>query len=142
VKKYGCDNIKVDFKLVVCEYVECIIPGQVKSLLSDPMNTVINYSCVIPPNYSSHQVSNHYATLRSPKYVSFVICCVVSTSLSLIGRKALFSLKLRLSYPHEAEWTPFQDHHFSEYLVAPGIEPGTSARNSDHSITEAVTELL
>jgi hypothetical protein len=33
----------------------------------------------------------------------------------------------------EAEWTPFQSHYFSEDLVAPGIEPGTSgyvARNS------------
>ena len=37
--------------------------------------------------------------------------------------------------PHEAEWTPFQTHYYSEKLVAPGIEPGTSvsvARNSDH----------
>jgi hypothetical protein len=25
---------------------------------------------------------------------------------------------------HEAEWTPFQTHYFSENLVAPGIEPG------------------
>jgi hypothetical protein len=25
----------------------------------------------------------------------------------------------------EAERTPFQPHYFSEYLVAPGIEPGT-----------------
>jgi hypothetical protein len=36
-----------------------------------------------------------------------------------------------VSYPHEAEWTPFQTHYFSE-TVAPGIEPGTSgcvARN-------------
>jgi hypothetical protein len=28
-------------------------------------------------------------------------------------------------YPHEAEWTPFQTHYFSENLIAPGIEPGT-----------------
>ena len=36
--------------------------------------------------------------------------------------------------PHEAEWTPFQTHFYSENLVAPGIEPGTSvsvARNSE-----------
>jgi hypothetical protein len=26
--------------------------------------------------------------------------------------------------PHEAEWTPFQTHYFSENLVSPGIEPG------------------
>jgi hypothetical protein len=36
---------------------------------------------------------------------------------------------------HEAELTPFQTQCYSENLVAPGIEPGTSAivaRNSDH----------
>jgi hypothetical protein len=32
-------------------------------------------------------------------------------------------LKL-LSCTHEAEWTPFQTHYFSENLVAPGIESG------------------
>jgi hypothetical protein len=32
-----------------------------------------------------------------------------------------------------AEWTPFQTH-YSENLVAPGIEP----RNSDHYTAEAV----
>jgi hypothetical protein len=40
-----------------------------------------------------------------------------------------------------AEWTPFQTHCYSENLVAPGIEPGTSglaARNSDYYTTEAV----
>jgi hypothetical protein len=39
------------------------------------------------------------------------------------------------TYPHEDEWTRFQTHYFSENLVAPGIEPGTSgsvARNFDH----------
>jgi hypothetical protein len=48
---------------------------------------------------------------------------------------------LLLDYPHEAESTSFQIHYFSEKLVAPGIEPGTSgsvARNSDHYTTEAV----
>jgi hypothetical protein len=48
---------------------------------------------------------------------------------------ATFSFKQLLSYPDEAEWTPFQTHYFSENLVALGIEPGTSgsvARNSDH----------
>jgi hypothetical protein len=36
---------------------------------------------------------------------------------------------------HEAEWTPYQTHCYSENLVVPGNEPGTSgfaARNSDH----------
>ena len=35
----------------------------------------------------------------------------------------------------EAGWAPFQTHYYSENLVAPGIEPETSAsvaRNSDH----------
>jgi hypothetical protein len=44
-------------------------------------------------------------------------------------------MKEFLSYPHEADWTPFQAHYFSENLVVPGIETGTSgsvARNSDH----------
>jgi hypothetical protein len=39
------------------------------------------------------------------------------------------------SYTHEAEWTSFQTHCFSENVVAPGIVPGTSgsvAKNSDH----------
>jgi hypothetical protein len=31
-----------------------------------------------------------------------------------------------LSYTHEAEWTPYQTHYFSENLVALGIEPGIS----------------
>jgi hypothetical protein len=48
---------------------------------------------------------------------------------------ATFPFKELLNYPHEAEWNPFQTHYFSEKLVAPRIEPGTSgsvARNSDH----------
>jgi hypothetical protein len=48
---------------------------------------------------------------------------------------ATFSFKQLLNYPQEADWTPFQTHYFSENLVAPAIEPGTSgsvARNSDH----------
>jgi hypothetical protein len=36
------------------------------------------------------------------------------------------SFKSLLSYPHEAEWTPFQIQYISENLVAPGIEPGAS----------------
>jgi hypothetical protein len=48
---------------------------------------------------------------------------------------ATFPFKQLLSYPHEAEGTPFQTHYFSENFVAPAIEPGTSGsidRNSDH----------
>jgi hypothetical protein len=54
---------------------------------------------------------------------------------------ATVSSKWLLGCPHEAEWTPFQTHYFSENLVALGVEPGTSgsvARNSDHWITETV----
>jgi hypothetical protein len=57
---------------------------------------------------------------------------------------ATFPFKQLLNYLHEAEWTSFQTHYFSENLVAPGIEPGTSgsvARNSDHETREAVWTL-
>jgi hypothetical protein len=36
----------------------------------------------------------------------------------------LFLTSKLLSRTHEAEWTPFQTHYFSENLVAAGIEPG------------------
>jgi hypothetical protein len=36
-----------------------------------------------------------------------------------------FSSKQLLSCTHEAEWTPFQTHYFSENLVVPGLESGT-----------------
>jgi hypothetical protein len=39
-------------------------------------------------------------------------------------RAATFSSQYLLNYTHEAEWTPFQTHYFSENQVAPGIEPG------------------
>jgi hypothetical protein len=41
------------------------------------------------------------------------------------------------------EWTPFQNHCYSEILVVPGIEAGTSgsvARNSDLYATENTEE--
>jgi hypothetical protein len=44
-------------------------------------------------------------------------------------------MKYLFNYPHEAEWTPFNIHYFSENPVASGIERGKSgsvARNSDH----------
>jgi hypothetical protein len=59
-----------------------------------------------------------------------------------LDRSRYFSFKQLLSYPHEAEWTPYQIHYFSENLVELGIEPGTSgivARNSDHETTELVS---
>jgi hypothetical protein len=36
----------------------------------------------------------------------------------------MFSFKQLLSCTHEAEWSPFQTHYFTENLVALGIEPG------------------
>jgi hypothetical protein len=36
---------------------------------------------------------------------------------------ATFSFKQLLNCTHEAEWTTFQTHYFSENLVAPEIEP-------------------
>jgi hypothetical protein len=35
---------------------------------------------------------------------------------------AIISSKKLLNCFHEAEWTPFQTHYYSENLVAPGIE--------------------
>jgi hypothetical protein len=59
---------------------------------------------------------------------------MVVFSIFFIGA-APFSLKQLLSCTHEVEWTPFQTHYFTENLVVPIIEPGTSgsvAMNSDH----------
>jgi hypothetical protein len=36
---------------------------------------------------------------------------------------ATIASKWLLNCTHEAEWTPFQIHYFSENLVAPGMEP-------------------
>jgi hypothetical protein len=56
-------------------------------------------------------------------------------NLRFLDRSCYFSFKQLLIYPHEAERNPFQTHCYSEYLVAPGNEPGNSesvARNCDH----------
>jgi hypothetical protein len=58
-----------------------------------------------------------------------------AVNFGFLDRSRYFSIQVTPHYPHEAEWTPFQTHHYSENLVARGIEPGTSgsvARNSDH----------
>jgi hypothetical protein len=50
------------------------------------------------------------------------------------GRILRFLDHSRYVFFQVAVWTPFQTHYFSENLVAPRIEPGTSgsvARNSD-----------
>jgi hypothetical protein len=51
---------------------------------------------------------------------------------------------LLLKYPHKAKWTLFQTRYFSENLIAPEIETGTSGTvdgNSDHYTTLAVSPL-
>jgi hypothetical protein len=58
-----------------------------------------------------------------------------AVNLGFLDRSRYFSIQVALSCPHEAEWTPFQTHYFSENLVAPGIKPETSGSvdsNSDH----------
>jgi hypothetical protein len=40
-------------------------------------------------------------------------------------RAIILSFKQLLNFTHEAEWTSFQTHYFSENLVAPGMEPGS-----------------
>jgi hypothetical protein len=58
-----------------------------------------------------------------------------AVNFGFLDRSRYFTFMWLLNYPHEAEWTAFQTHYFSENLVAPGIEPGTPecvARNSNH----------
>jgi hypothetical protein len=55
--------------------------------------------------------------------------------LAFLGRSHYCFFQVAPHCTHEVEWTPFQTLYFSENLVLPGIEPGTSgsvARNSDH----------
>jgi hypothetical protein len=42
--------------------------------------------------------------------------------LGFLNLSRYFFLPSKLNCSHEAEWTPFQPHYFSEKLVAPGIE--------------------
>jgi hypothetical protein len=44
--------------------------------------------------------------------------------LGFLDRSRYFSIKYLLNCTHEAEWTPFQTHYFSENLVVLGIELG------------------
>jgi hypothetical protein len=41
-----------------------------------------------------------------------------------LDEAATFSSNWLLNCTHEAEWTPFQTHYFSENLVVPGIVTG------------------
>jgi hypothetical protein len=52
----------------------------------------------------------------------------MADNLDLLNRSRYYFYKKLLSYPHEAECTPFQTHYFSESLAAPGIQPGTSGK--------------
>jgi hypothetical protein len=50
----------------------------------------------------------------------------------------MFSFKQLHIYPHEEERTSFENHSFSENVMAPEIEPGTTesvARNCDNYTT-------
>jgi hypothetical protein len=57
-------------------------------------------------------------------------CHVVSVTvlygriLGFLDQSRYFSFRVAPHCTHEAEWTPFQTHYFSENLVALGIEPG------------------
>jgi hypothetical protein len=53
---------------------------------------------------------------------------------------ATFSSKQLRSFTHEAEWTPFQTHYFSENLVAPEIEPGPHPLNAVKEIVSVYDE--
>jgi hypothetical protein len=44
--------------------------------------------------------------------------------LGFLDRSRYFFFQEAPNCTHEAEWTPFQTHYFSDYLVAPGIESG------------------
>jgi hypothetical protein len=56
-------------------------------------------------------------------------------NLSFLDRSSYFLSSSSSFILTMTEWAPFQTHCYSENLVAPRIEPGTSgiaARNSDH----------
>jgi hypothetical protein len=44
--------------------------------------------------------------------------------LGFLHQSRYFFFQVAPHCTHEAEWTPFQTHYFSETFVAPGIEPG------------------
>jgi hypothetical protein len=55
--------------------------------------------------------------------------------LDFLDRSRYYFFQVAPQLYSEAEWTLFQNNYFSENLVSPGIEPGTSesaARNSDY----------
>jgi hypothetical protein len=56
--------------------------------------------------------------MRSGRRISTAVFSDFQSGASTLSSKYL------LNYSHEAEWTPFQTHYFSENVVEPGIEPG------------------
>jgi hypothetical protein len=84
----------------------------------------------------SKELSAHFIRVtRTGELGTTLALTVTVVNLSFLARSRYFSFKYLLIYAHDAEWTPFQIHSYSENLVGPGIEPGTSglaARNSDH----------
>jgi hypothetical protein len=57
-----------------------------------------------------------------------------AVNLSFLDRSRYFSFKYLLIYAHEAEWTTFQIHGYSENLVAPGNENRTSRSEARNQI--------
>jgi hypothetical protein len=58
-----------------------------------------------------------------------------AVNFGFLDQSRYFPFKYLLSYPHVAELAQFQTHYFSQNLVGPGIQPGSSgfvARNSGH----------
>jgi hypothetical protein len=77
----------------------------------------------VSANFSGERVSRGQRN-ESPRPLISIFLTGAATFLSII-----------LNYPHEAQWTAFQTHYFSDNLVAPGIVLGASgsvARNSYH----------
>jgi hypothetical protein len=60
---------------------------------------------------------------------------LTAANLGSLDRSRYFFIRVAPTFAHEAEWTPFQTHCFSENMVAPGIERetfGPVARHFDH----------
>jgi hypothetical protein len=109
-------------------------------LIQTQNKTTTNSGFIPQANYTDRATAASCRRILMPNLADGG-CRVVSATnphgpfISVFYTGVAISLKELLNYPHEAEWTPFQTHYFSENLVASGIEPGTSgsvARNSDH----------
>jgi hypothetical protein len=64
----------------------------------------------------------------------------MAVNLSTIDRSLYYFIESNPHYHNEAEWTPFHTQYFSEYVIAPDIEPGTFGsvvRSCDYCTTEA-----